>query len=117
PSFSAEGGSGACSIPANAGGRFGPTVAERPTTAFLESDRRDLPGADERYGDDAEARDATGAPASLGVASSPEQASRRNAADFRVRATSCLLGRRQSARTAALARRVALRAHAPEIRA
>ena len=48
---SEKGGAGACSRPANTGRRLRSDRVGGTTTAFLESDRRDLPGADERYGD------------------------------------------------------------------
>ena len=51
PCLSAEGGAGACSILANRTARLRWTQAGGATIAFLENDRRDLPGADERDGD------------------------------------------------------------------
>ena len=51
PCSSAQGGAGACSLLANHTARSCGTKAGGATIAFLESDRRDLPGADERIGD------------------------------------------------------------------
>jgi hypothetical protein len=52
PCSSAEGGAGACSILASTDRPVRSNRAGGATSAFLKSDRRDLPEADERNGDD-----------------------------------------------------------------